>query len=155
MALVAKGNTIAHLEPKFGKVGKGLDVMGAKIPATSVTTFLAAKVIAQEYIIAPSFVLLRKALVTTVSKLAIFVAMNSFATRNVRRLSKGFADTLTFGKGTWLSFFFTDKSAFATHAQSLSGREVFALHGAWLTLHVFTNKHMATRKTLSSKAALR
>lgn len=73
VAYLAQCDPVRDIEPQFGVVGKWLDVMGVKIPATRIAAPLASEVVTAEHVKAPSLVLHRKALVTALRQLAVFV----------------------------------------------------------------------------------
>ncbi len=71
VARLAERNAVRDVEPQFGIVGKGLDVMGVEIPAARIAAPLASEVVTAEHVEAPALVLHRKALVTALRQLAI------------------------------------------------------------------------------------
>ena len=75
VARLAERNAVRDVESQFRVVGKGLDVMGVKIPAARIAAPLASEVVAAEHVETPSLVLQRDPLPHAFGVLAIFVTM--------------------------------------------------------------------------------
>lgn len=75
VARFAERDPIRDVEPQFGIVGKGLDVMGVEIPAARIAAPLAGEVVTAEHVEAPPLVFQREPLPHAFGMLAVLVRM--------------------------------------------------------------------------------